>query len=157
MPPMKDMYGMGFDPRTSALMKFTAIYALEMHHWADAAALQPAAKATEGDASVSYWARAIGSARSGDIVSARKDVQQIESIHGTLIKKKKRNFAQAVEHDRQEAEAWINHADGKDEQAVKVLRTLAEHEEATGEEPEGIPAREMLADLLLDSKHPEQA
>jgi hypothetical protein len=157
MPPMKDMYGTGFDPRTSALIKFTAIYALELHHWADAAALQPDPKATEGDASITYWARAIGSARSGDIVSARNDVEQIESIHRALIKKNKRNFAQAIEHDRQEAEAWINHADGKDEQAVEILRTLAEHEEATGEEPEGIPAREMLADLLLDSKHPEQA
>ena len=38
-----------------------------------------------------------------------------------------------------------------------MLRELAEREESTGEEPEGIPAREMLADLLLDLKHPEQA
>src|SRR5205823_11243992 len=30
MPPMKDMYGMGFDPRTYALSKFPALYDLEL-------------------------------------------------------------------------------------------------------------------------------
>ncbi len=34
---------------------------------------------------------------------------------------------------------------------------IAEGEESTGDEPEDIPAREMLADLLLEAKHPEQA
>ena len=41
MPAKKDdMYGMDFDPRTSALVTFTARYALEMHHWTDAASLR---------------------------------------------------------------------------------------------------------------------
>jgi hypothetical protein len=157
MPPMKDMYGMGYDPRTSALVKFRAIYALEMHHWSEAATLQPEAKATEGDGSVTYWARAIGAARTGNVAAARKDIQQIESIHARLLKQNKQYFAEAVENDRREAEAWINHAEGKDDLAVKTLRALAEHEEATGEEPEGVPAREMLADLLLDAKHADEA
>jgi tetratricopeptide (TPR) repeat protein len=62
-----------------------------------------------------------------------------------------------VDQDRKEAEAWVAHAEGKDDDAIKTLRALAEKEESTGEEPEGIPAREMLADLLLDMKRPEQA
>ena len=37
------------------------------------------------------------------------------------------------------------------------MRAIAEEEESTGDEPEDIPAREMLADLLLETKHPEQA
>lgn len=157
MPAMKDMYGMGYDPRASALSKFTAVYALELRHWPDAAALQPDPKTSDGDGAITYWARAIGSARTGNVAEARKDLKQLEVIHDTLLKKKRKYFAETVEQDRREAEAWVNHAEGKDEQAVKTLRSLAEHEEATGEEPEGIPAREMLADLLLDAKHPEQA
>ncbi len=48
-------------------------------------------------------------------------------------------------------------ADGKDDDAIKTLRSIAEKEESTGEEPIGIPAREMLADLLLELNRPEQA
>jgi len=57
----------------------------------------------------------------------------------------------------QEAEAWILHAEGEDEKAAAMLRTLADKNDKLGNEPEGIPAREMLADLLLESKHPQQA
>ena len=49
------------------------------------------------------------------------------------------------------------HAEGKDDEAIKTLRAIAEDEESTGDEPEDIPAREMLADLLLETRHPEQA
>lgn len=157
MPPMKDMYGMGFDPRTYALSKFPALYDLELRHWSDAAALKPVAQASRGDQSMTYLARAIGAARSGHTEQASQDVKQIEAIHKALIEQKKTEFAEAVEHDWQVATAWIAHANGHDEEGLKLLRTVAEKEEATGEEPMGIPAREMLGDMLLDSKHPELA
>ena len=38
-----------------------------------------------------------------------------------------------------------------------MLRTLADKDDKLGEEPAGIPAREMLADLLLEASHPQQA
>jgi tetratricopeptide (TPR) repeat protein len=37
------------------------------------------------------------------------------------------------------------------------LRSIAEKQEALGDGPTGIPAREMLVDLLLESKQPEKA
>jgi tetratricopeptide (TPR) repeat protein len=158
MPAMKDMYGEGFDPRTFALVAFPARYALELHRWTEAASLQPVPGAALGDSSITYWARAIGAVRSGNAVQARKDVTEIEAIHKALLKKKKKSFAEAFDQDRQEAAAWIAHADGKDEEAIKMLRVVAEKEESTGEQLDGgIPAREMLADLLLDIKRPEQA
>ena len=46
---------------------------------------------------------------------------------------------------------------GERRRSGKTLRSIAEGEESTGDEPEGIPAREMLADLLLETSHPEQA
>jgi tetratricopeptide (TPR) repeat protein len=157
MPAMKDMYG-DFDPRMFALVAFPARYVLEMHHWADAASLQPVPGADRGDSSVTYWARAIGAARSGNAAQARKDVAEIEAIHENLLKKKKNYFADAVDQDRQEAAAWVAHAEGKDDEAMKMLRAVAEKQEAVGEESDGgIPAREMLADLLLEINRPEQA
>ena len=151
-----NMYGMDFDPRANALVTFSARYDLEMHHWTDAASLAPVPGAKDGDNSITYWARAIGAARSGNITDARKDVAEIEAIRVKLTKQKK-GFAEAVEQDRQEAEAWVAHAEGKNDEALKTLRTIAEKEEAEGDEPVAIPAREMLADMLLDMNRPEQA
>ncbi len=158
MPAKKgDMYGMDFDPRTDALVTFTARYALEMHHWTEAASLEVIPGAETGDNSITYWARAIGAARSGNLPDARKDVAEIENIHSTLLKQKKTSFAESVEQDRQEAAAWVAHAEGNNDEAIKTLRTIAEKEEAEGDEPLAIPAREMLADMMLDMNHPEQA
>ena len=38
-----------------------------------------------------------------------------------------------------------------------MLRPMADKEEALGEEPQGIPTREMMADMLLEAKRPQQA
>jgi tetratricopeptide (TPR) repeat protein len=154
---MKDMYGVGYDPHAYALSKFPALYALELHHWTEAAALTPAPGADSTDKAITYWARAIGAARGGNVAEARQDMAELESIHQELEKNKKTSWAQQVEDARKEAGAWVAHAEGKDEEAIKILRAIAEEEESTGDEPEGIPAREMLADLLLDAKHPDQA
>jgi tetratricopeptide (TPR) repeat protein len=158
MPAKKDdMYGMNFDPRTDALVTFLARYVLEMHHWTDAASLALVPGAETGDNGITYWARAIGAARTGNMADARKDVAEIEAIHATLLKEKKKGFAEAVEQGRQEAAAWVAYADGKKDEAVKALRTIAEKEEAEGDEPLAIPAREMLADMMLDMSRPEDA
>src|SRR4029077_19857985 len=48
MPEVKDMYGMDYDERKFALSEFPAAYALELHHWAEAAALSPVPGADQG-------------------------------------------------------------------------------------------------------------
>jgi tetratricopeptide (TPR) repeat protein len=157
MPKMKSMYGDDFDPQTNALTVFPAIYDLELRHWTDAAALQVVPGALRGDQSVTYWARAIGAARSGNLAQAHKDLDQIETIRKDMLAAKKTNFAETVGEDYQEAAAWVAHAEGKDDEAIVSLRALADKADKLGEEPEGVPAREMLADLLLEAKRPQQA
>jgi tetratricopeptide (TPR) repeat protein len=158
MPAKKDnMYGMNFDPRTDALVNFSARYVLEMHHWTDAASLALVPGAETGDNGITYWARAIGKARTGNVADARKDVAEIVTIHDTLLREKKKGFAEAVEQGRQEAVAWVAHAEGKNDEAAKALRAVAEKEEAEGDEPLAIPAREMLADMMLEMNRPEEA
>ena len=114
-------------------------------------------EAETGDTAIIYWARAIGAARTGNVADARKDVAEIESIHATLLKQKKKDFAEAVDQDHQEAAAWLAHAEGNNDEAIKTLSAVAEKEEAEGDEPLAIPAREMLADMMLDMNRPEQA
>ena len=158
MPAMKDtMYGSDYDPRTFALSVFPANYDLELHHWSEAAALTPVAGGHPGDEAYTYYARAIGAARSGNVEQARKDVAQLDAIRKAAIEKKKTSLAEYVEDERKVAQAWVDHADAKDEQAIAELRSEAEKEESVGDEPGTLPAREMLGDLLLELKRPEQA
>src|SRR5258708_13039171 len=129
-----------------------------MHHWAEAAALTPVPEARSGDGSITYWARAIGAARSGNVSQARIDIEHIDGIHKTLLDQKKKGFAEAVEQDRKEAAAWLDHAQGKNDDAIAGLRAIAEKQESSGDESDGgIPAREMLADMLLEMKRPAEA
>jgi predicted Zn-dependent protease len=157
MPNKKDdMYGKGYDPHMAALAHLSAVYPIEMSDWTSAAVLPPMEVAGTAEDSMIYWARAIGSARLHQADDVRKDVAEIESIHQTLLKKKS-EFAGAVDDDRKEAQAWLSFAEGKYDDAVEAMRPIADKEDSTGEEPEGIPAREMIADMLLEAKRPQPA
>jgi tetratricopeptide (TPR) repeat protein len=157
MPQMHDMYGMGYDQHISALVALEAAYALERHQWAEAAKLAPVQGAEAGDNSITYWARGIGAARSGDLAEAKKDLAEIEAIHQKQIERKRKGPADAVERDRQELLAWIEHGEGKDTEAVAGLRALSEKEDGVSDVSDQVPASEMLADMLLEMKRPEEA
>jgi len=151
-----DMYGKGYDPHAAALAHLSALYPVEMHDWAAAAALSPAEVRGTAEDSMIFWARAIGSAHLHKPDDVRKDIAAIESIHETLVKNKS-EFADAVDEDRKVAQAWLAFAEGKDDDAVEALRPIADKEDSLGDEPEGVPAREMIADMLLEAHRPQQA
>jgi hypothetical protein len=157
MPNKKDdMYGKGYDPHAASLAHLSALYPIEMHDWPTAAALPAAEVAGAAEYSMIYWARAIGSAHLHKPDDVRKDIAEIERIYKKRVAEKS-DFADAVEDDRKVAEAWLAFAEGKDDDAVEVLRPIAAKEDSLGDEPEGIPAREMIADILLEAKRPQQA
>jgi hypothetical protein len=151
-----DMYGKGYDPHAAALAHLSALYPIEMHDWPSAAALPPVAVTGTAEEAVVCWARAIGAAHLRKPDDVRKDVATIESIHQKLVEKKS-EFAEGVEDDRKEAQAWLAFAEGKYDDAIAALRPMADKEDSLGEEPEGIPARKMIADILLEAKRPQQA
>ena len=147
----------GRDMRTFAQSKFPAMYALEMHRWQDAANLSMIDKAEPGDRAYTWWAKAIGAARSGDLVAAKKDMAELEAIRKDYVTRNKKYAAEWVEQLEQGASAWIMHGNGKDDEATAILRTVADHEDAIGAEQTSMPAREMLADMLIEMHKPEQA
>lgn len=147
----------GSDMHAFAMSKFPAMYAVELHRWSDAANLEVVAKAEPGDRAYTYWARAIGSVRRGDQAAAKKDLAQIEAIYKDCVARGKKYDAESVEQAQREASAWVLHGDGKDEEATATLRKVAEHEDAIGPEQTSMPAREMLADMLLEMHRPKQA
>ena len=151
-----DMYGKGYDPHAVALAHLSATYPIEMHDWATAAALPPTEVPGTAEYSFTYWARAIGSAHLHKPDDVRKDIAGIESVHKRLVAEKS-DFADAVEDDRKVAQAWLAFAENKYDDAVEALRPIADKEDSIGDEPEGMPAREMIADMLLEAKRPQQA
>jgi hypothetical protein len=155
LPPMKDMYKGDTDPGPVNLEFFEASQALELHRWAEAARL-PLVPGTNGDDSITYRARAIGAARGGDLAAARQSLDQLATMHADAVKRKL-TYAEAIDDERREAEAWIDHAEGKNDAAIKLLRDIADSEHGVLEASEGIPAREMLGDMLLEMNQSGEA
>jgi hypothetical protein len=157
MPQMRDMYGMGFDPHLAMEAHLVALYPLEMRDWAAAAALTPQAVSGTAEESMGFWAKAVGAAHLHQPDEVRKDVSAIEAIHQKFVSAKKKDFAEATGNDLKQAQAWLAFAEGKYDAAIEALRPMADKEDALGDEPQGIPTREMIADILLETKHPQQA
>jgi tetratricopeptide (TPR) repeat protein len=106
---------------------------------------------------MSYWARAIGGAHLHQPEQVRKDVSAIEAIHQKFVAEKNKDFSEDSENVLKQAQAWLDFADGKYDDAVETLRPMADKEDSLGNEPQGIPTREMIAEILLEAKRPQQA
>jgi tetratricopeptide (TPR) repeat protein len=133
--------------------------ALELHRWKEAAALQGHAVRKDWQSTV-IWARAIGAARSGDLPgaeSAVKELRQLVADREKSAKKSGYTVSDEKPSDLSEAEAWLAFAIGKMDEALQELRAAADRQDKDGGESVGIPAREMLADMLLELKRPAEA
>jgi len=133
--------------------------ALELHRWKEAADL-PIRQIREIWMDTTYWAKAIGAARSGDAKSAEADVRELSRLVDERRKRsKKSGYSVSTEKavDLQEAEAWLAFAKGKSDEAIAELRAAADHEEKNGGNSVGTPAREMLADMFLQLKRSTEA
>ncbi|HZQ21012.1 MAG TPA: tetratricopeptide repeat protein [Terriglobales bacterium] len=154
MPPMHDMYGMGYDPRMFALSAFPASYVLELHRWKDAAELAPVSGASDEEQGATYLARAIGAARAGEPAQARKEVAQLEGIQKKAASKK---GSYDWKNEVTESRAWLADSEGHHDEGVRMMRAIANKEEGEAEASQGIPAREMIGDMLLENGHAEEA
>jgi hypothetical protein len=138
---------------------FAARNAFELHRWKEAAALPIPNIPRESQESL-YRVRTIGAARSGDVDSARKNLEKFVEISAEEQRKEHQHHADkpADKSIRQlEAEAWVSFAEGQHDEAVKALRTAADREDSDGVDSLAMPAREMLADMLLELKQPAEA
>src|SRR6266849_5810666 len=144
----------------TALAAIPARYAIERGAWKEAAALQPAPTTPAADA-ITYFARAMGSARSGGLDSARQNMEQLQRIKEQLVQAKQDYWAQQVEIQRSAAAAWVAFAEGKKDEALKLMRSAADLEDSSEKnvamENRLWPMRELLGELLLELNEPAQA
>jgi len=133
------------------------MYALETHSWKDAEALSPPTDVEPHNQAVTYWASAIGAGRLRDVIAARAAVAQYEEMIQATRKEKEAYIAKYMDTGRDEARAWLAFAEGKNDEALRLLRPEADRQDPEGKGEVELPAREMLADMLLDMGHPERA
>jgi tetratricopeptide (TPR) repeat protein len=144
----------------------SARYAVERHHWSEAAALPvppntfPRERYSWTEADL-HFARALGASHIGDTEAARKDVQQLAAIRDVLIQENNKYWADQVDIQREIATAWITLAEGKREDALQQMHSAADHEDKTDKHnvTPGVilPARELLGEMLLELKQPAEA
>jgi tetratricopeptide (TPR) repeat protein len=139
--------------------KVPAFYALEMRDWKSAAAMQPAPDAPIESSFVIYWARAMAHGRLRQPEAAHADLARYDELFAELKKSKRAYLAEGFgpKIERGEMAAWTEFADGKQDQALAQMRETADLQDKVGQNEVDIPAREMLADMLLELNHPQQA
>jgi tetratricopeptide (TPR) repeat protein len=136
---------------------FPALCALETHQWAAAAALASAPNAPPRVATETYWARTIGSARMGDAGAASKNADYYEALLEQLRNSKDNYLLEYLDVEHDEVLAWRDFAHRKNDDAIRLMRAAADRQDARGKGEVDLPAREMLADMLLELNRPQEA
>ncbi len=145
-----------------AMAAIPARYAIERNDW-------PAAKALEVHASpsmpqveaITHFVRALGFAQSGDPKSAGKEIAELERLRNLGTQMKDAYWTEQVEIQRLSASAWAARAEGKTDEALSLIRSASQREDATEKAavtPGPLkPAREQLGEMLLLANQPAQA
>ncbi len=137
-------------------------YVVERGQWAAAAQIvPPPASAPPHVIAIAVWARGLGLARSGHPAEAAGTTKELQRLEDCLRESGNTYWAAQVGIMKREIMAWTSQAQGKQPDAVTLLRAAADEEDSMEKLPVTpgpiIPAREQLGDLLLEQGHPEQA
>jgi tetratricopeptide (TPR) repeat protein len=96
----------------------------------------------------------MGSARSGNVANARKDIEKLSSLQDALTKAKDSYWAKQVDIQRRTATAWFLRAEDKNDEALGLMQSAADLEDSTDKHPVTpapiLPAREVLGEMLLE-------
>jgi hypothetical protein len=145
-------------PMAYAVAAIPVRYALERRDWRAAAALSspavgfPLEKFQWGEAMISF-ARGLGAAQTGDAAGGQAEIAKLRSLEDKLLEAKDTYWANQVEVQRLGVSGILAHAQGDDNKAVELVRAAADLDATMDKHPATpagvLPARELLADLLL--------
>ena len=144
-----------------ALAAIPARYALERQAWSEAAALPLSpSKFAHADA-MTWFARGLGAARSGNPAAAREAIDALQKLEAGLAKAGENYWTEQVAIQRLDVTAWTALADGREEEALTIMREAAGREDRTEKNavtPGPLaPARELLGYMLIAVKRPADA
>ncbi len=137
-----------------AAAAIAARYALERNAWAEAAELPVRQTRFDWVDATTHFARALGAARSGDIVAATKEVDTLAALQKKLESAGNAYWSGQVAIQEKVGRAWIANAEGRTDDGLTMSREAVQMEDAT--EKSAIspgplkPARELLGEMLLE-------
>jgi tetratricopeptide (TPR) repeat protein len=140
-----------------ARAQFPAMYQLEVRDWAAAAALDVPPGSHALGQTITYWARATGAARAKNAEEAARSARQFEELLEQIGKSSDAYMLAEMDVPRDELRAWVAFAEGRRDDAARLMRDAADRQDARGKGEVEVPAREMLADMLLELERPQDA
>ena len=148
-------------PGPYALAISPARYAIERSDWKAAAALQVRPSPLAQVQAITYFARALGAARSGNPEAAKADVAKLGELRDKLREAKDAYWSEQVDIQQKVASAWVLYGEGKYDDALKAMSAAADAEDKTEKHPvtPGVPkpARELYGVMLLERGMPNEA
>ena len=153
-------------PTAYAVAAIPVRFALERRDWHAAASLSapaigfPLERFPWAEAMLSF-ARSLGAAQTGDIPGAQAEIAKLQSLENKLLEAKDSYWANQVEVQRLGAASILAHVQGDDKKAIELARAAADLDATMDKHPATpaavLPARELLADLLLELNEPGAA
>ena len=162
---LRDLRGMGTLPggfKTGyAATAMPVRYAVERRRWAEAAECSAVQGASPWVEAVAVWARAVGRARGGNPTAAQTEIATLDRLEQKSRALGDAYWAEQVHIQVLEASGWAAQTSGKSADAAAALRSAADEEDGIEKRPVTpgpvTPAREQLADLLLEQGHAKEA
>jgi len=136
---------------------FPVVYALERRQWKEALRLEPGKDAAPFAQAPIYWGRAVAAGHLRDLAAAEDALKHYDELVESTRKGGKAYMAESMKQPRREMQAWADFAAHKDAEAARQLQEVAGEQDQVGKGETDLPAREMLADMLLDAGKAEEA
>ncbi len=149
-----------------AFAAIPARYVLENRMWKEAATLEIYPGSFPWDKfpwekAIIHFTRLLGAVHAGLMDSAVSELDKLKTLRDTLLRQKNTYKANQVDIQIMASEAWMLFKAGKYSSALEHMISAADMEDATEKNPvtpgEVIPARELLADMLLEMGYKEKA
>ena len=148
-------------PAAFAQSAAPARYMVERGDWNGAANLEVKPSKFPHAMANTHFARAIGAAHTGKIEAAKADTAKLVELRDRLREAKNNYWAGQVDVQQQIATAWVLYAEGKQDEALKVMSAAVDAEDNTEKAPVTpgplAPARELYGLMLLDRGMPKEA
>jgi len=141
----------------SMVTSLSARYAIERRQWKEAMALQPVAQAWPGVQLHAWWAHAVAAGHLHDAEAAQDALNHYEQLLEAIRKGPRAYVLDGLKDQHDEVKAWAAYAQGKNDEALRLMRGVADEQDKIGKGESELPAREMLADMLLEINRAPEA
>ena len=111
--------------------------------------------------SITYFARSVGAARSGDLAAARQDADQLQTLQAALVDGQQHLLGDRGRGAATRRDGLDRAQEGKSDEALRLMRAAADLEDRNEKHivtpGRIVPARELLGDMLVELKQPAAA